>query len=76
MGSLGITATGLIRAASAHNAPTAIWIVLAGLSAAMVLVAGLSLTLDYRRARLEIAARAEDSRAQAEQKKARRSRWR
>jgi len=34
-------------------------------------VAALGLVLDYRRDRLEIAARAEDARAQAEQKKAR-----
>jgi hypothetical protein len=70
-GSLGVTATGLIRAASAHDAPTAVWIVLAAVSAATVLVAGLSLILDYRRDRLEIAARAEEAQAQGEQKKAR-----
>ena len=70
-GSLGVIATALIRTASAHAAPTAIWIVLAALSAATVLVAGLSLVLNYRRDRLEIAARAEDARAQAERKRSR-----
>lgn len=70
-GSLGMSAAALIRATSAHAAQTGMWIVLAALSAATVLVAGLGLVLDYRRDRLEIAARAEEARAQAEQKKAR-----
>jgi hypothetical protein len=39
--------------------------VLAAVSAAMVLVAALSLILDYRRARLEIAAHAAAARARA-----------
>jgi hypothetical protein len=70
-GSLGVTAAALIRTASAHAVPTGVWIVLTVLSAATILVTGLGLILDYRRGQLEIAARAEDARAQAEQKKTR-----
>ena len=70
-GSLGVTMAALIRATSTHAVPGGLWAALAVLTGAPAAVAALGLVLDYRRDRLEIAARAEDARAQAEQKKAR-----
>jgi hypothetical protein len=55
-GSLGITAAVLTRIASAQAVPTGIWAVLAWLSMTTVAVVGLSLVLDYKRAKLEIEA--------------------
>jgi hypothetical protein len=65
-GSLGITAAALTRVASAHTVPAGIWVALASLWAATVTVAGLGLVLDYRRARLEIAARSREAQSRAE----------
>jgi hypothetical protein len=65
-GGLGITAATLARIASAHTVPTGIWVVLASLWTATVMVAGLGLVLDYCRARLEIATRDREARSRAE----------
>jgi hypothetical protein len=65
-GSLGATAAALARIASAHPVPPGIWVVLASLWAATVMVAGLGLVLDYCRAKLEIAARDREARSRAE----------
>ena len=70
-GSLGITVTALTRIASAHTAPTGIWIMSAALAAATVLLVSSGLVLDYRRARLEIAVWAEQARSKAELEKIR-----
>ena len=70
-GGLGITITALARYASAHTVPVALWVVLASLLAATVLLAGLGLVLGYFRARLEIAVRDREARATAELRAAR-----
>ena len=50
-GSLGITVAALTRSEWVHVAPTGMWVVLAALSVAAVVVAGLWLILDYWRDR-------------------------
>jgi hypothetical protein len=70
-GSLGITVAALARMASAHTVPTGVWVGLAALTAATVSLAGLVLIFDYRLGRLEIAARADEVRSQAELEKIR-----
>lgn len=65
-GNLGVTLAALIRPAAAHVLPTGIWIVLAVLSSATVLIAGLGLVLDYRRGRLELGAQAEEQKTRLE----------
>ena len=70
-GSVGVTTAALIRIASAHTVPAGLWAMLAVLTGVTAAVAALGLVLDYRRGRLEIAVRAQDTRAHAEQEKAR-----
>jgi hypothetical protein len=65
-GGLGITAAALVRLASARTVPAGMWVVLASLWAATVMVAGLGLVLDHCRATLEIAARDREARSHAE----------
>ena len=61
----------MTRIASAQAVPTGIWAVLAWLSATTVAVAGLSLVLDYERAKLEIEARVGVVRSRADLERAR-----
>jgi hypothetical protein len=70
-GSLGVTVAAVTRIAAAHAVPIGIWIVLAALSVATVVVAGLGLVLDYRRDRLELETRARAEQAQADREKTR-----
>jgi hypothetical protein len=70
-GGLGVTTAALVRVTSAHAVPAGLWAALAVLTGAAAAVAALGLLLDYRRGRLEIAARAEDARAQADREKGR-----
>lgn len=62
----GLSAVTVVcRAASYHDLPAAAWMTLATLTAGSVLITVVALILDYRRARLEIAASTTESRARA-----------
>lgn len=64
-GGLGVVAA-VARAAVSRGLPGGTWVAVVVLAAGITIVAGLALVLDYHRDRLEIAARAAESKARAE----------
>jgi hypothetical protein len=63
-GGLGVVGV-VARAAVGHGLPPAAWVAVVVVAVGSAVVTGLALVLDYRRARLEIAAQAAESKSRA-----------
>lgn len=70
-GSLGITAAVLVHVVSAHVLSAEAWVLLSGSSAGTIGVAGISMVLDYKRAKMEIDASLDIIRRQMDAEKTR-----